>query len=217
MAMTVIGFFHNFEQMLQVLEDFVINDYNPGLIKLTFVSGQTQHKSENYDNTREEAQVILFKHATFGAEITGEDCFYYAHCLNKGDALLTIQIPTALDKGRTWEDGTARNLKKVMLESGAFDCETHRIYTNRAALTTYPQTRYMDPLGANQVEKNRTHSSGSLLNGEVSNVISNLLTTNYLDKLEDQAGWRILSATTVLALFDFDKKEKRKILKVSSH
>src|SRR5690349_8698428 len=101
--MTVIGFFHKFEQVLHVLEDLIANNYNPELIKLTFASGKPQHNSENYDHTREEAPVILFKQAIFGAEITEEDCFYYAQCLHQGDALLTVHIPAAPDQGGAQE------------------------------------------------------------------------------------------------------------------
>ena len=214
MAMTVIGFFQDFEKVLQVLKDLVANDYDPELIKLVFELDKSHSAPVNYDNTREEAPVILFKQATFGAEITEEDCFYYAQCLHQGDALLTVHIPTDPDQGRTWEDATAKNLEKFMAEGGAYDHETHRIYTNRAALTTYPQTRYMDPLGSNQIEKNRTYGSRDSLYGEVSNSTGTLLTTNYLEELEDQSDWQILNAGAVLALFDRQERKTRETIMV---
>lgn len=210
MALTVIGFFYDFKQVFQVVEDLVANDYDAELVKLVFAAHKSQVDPVNYDSTREEAPVILFKQATFGAEITEEDCFYYAQCLYQGSAILTVNIPSAPDQGRAWEDKTAKNLEDFMEKGGAYDHEVHRIYTNRASLTTYPQSRYMDPLGSNQIEKNRTHASRNSLNEEVSNVVGKLLTTSYLEEQENRSGWRLLSATEVLALFDLNKKSLAK-------
>ncbi len=197
MAMTVIGFYHKYSEALQTIEDLVANDYDPELIKLAYAQLNRQQASVDFDNTLEQAPVILFKQATFGADITEEDCFYYAECLRKGDTLLTVHIPS--DQGRAWEEETAKVLEDFLADGGAYDHEIRRIYSNRAGLTTYPQNRYMDPIGPNKLVKDRTHGSRSPLNGEVSNVMGSTIQTDYLAELEDLSGWRMLTAAQVLA------------------
>ena len=197
MAMTVIGFYHKYSEALQTIEDLVANDYDPELIKLAYAHLNRQQASVDFDNTLEQAPVILFKQATFGADITEEDGFYYAECLRKGDTLLTVHIPS--DQGRAWEEETAKLLEDFLADGGAYDHEIRRIYGNRAGLTTYPQNRYMDPIGPNKLVKDRTYGSRSPLNGEVSNVMGSTIQTDYLAELEDLSGWRMLTAAQVIA------------------
>lgn len=200
MAMTVIGFYHKYDQALQTLEDLVANDYDPDLIQLAYAPLDRAQAAVDYDNTLEQAPVIFFKQATFGADITEEDAVYYADCLYQEDALLTVHIPTTPGQGRDWEEETARAIEDFLAGGGAYDHEIRRIYSNRAGLTTYPQTRYMDPIGPNKVLKDRPYGSRSPLNGEVSNVMGVPIQTDYLEELEDLSGKRILTATEVMAL-----------------
>lgn len=199
MAMTVIGFYHKYSQALATLEDLVANDYDSDLIQLAYAPYNRQAAAVDFDNTLELAPVIFFKEATFGADITEEDATYYADCLHKEDALLTVHVPTTPGQGRAWEDETARTLEDFLADGGAYDHEIRRIYSNRAGLTTYPQTRYMDPIGPNKKDKDRTYGSRSPLNGEVSNVMGVTIQTDYMDELEDLSGRRLLTATEVLA------------------
>jgi hypothetical protein len=200
MAMTVIGFYHTYNQALQTLEDLVANDYDPELIQLAYAPVGQPLSAVDYDNTLELAPVIFFKQATFGSDITEEDAVYYADCLHNNDALLAVHIPSTAGQGRDWEEETARVLEDFLAEGGAYDHEVRRIYSNRAGLTTYPQTRYMDPIGPNKLVKDRTYGSRSPLNGEVSNVMGVVIQTDYLEELEDLSGKRILTATQVMAL-----------------
>jgi hypothetical protein len=198
MAMTVIGFYHKYDLALHTLEDLVANDYDPELIKLTYAPRNRQIEVVDFDNTREQAPVILFKVATFGADITEEDGVYYADCLEEGDTLLTVHIPSG--QSRDWEEETAKALEDFLAEGGAYDHEIRRIYGNRPGLTTYPQNRYMDPMGPNNPMIDRTHRSRSPLNGEVSNVIGIEIKSDYLTELEKFSGLRVRTATQVLAL-----------------
>jgi hypothetical protein len=200
MAMTVIGFYHKYDQALQTLEDLVANEYDSDLIQLAYAPVDRAMAAVDYDNTLEQAPVIFFKQATFGADITEEDAVYYAECLHNDDALLTVHVPTTPGQDRDWEEETARVLEDFLAEGGAYDHEIRRIYSNRAGLTTYPQARYMDPIGPNKLVKDQPYSSRSPLNGEVSNVVGVPIQTDYLEELEDLSGKRILTATEVMAL-----------------
>lgn len=197
MAMTVIGFYHTYNLALHTLEDLIANDYDPEMIKLTYAPPNRRLDVVDFDNTREQAPVILFKEATWGADITEEDGFYYADCLEEGDVLLTVHIPSGQE--RAWEEETARALEDFLAEGGAYDHEIRRIYGNRAGLTTYPQNRYMDPIGPNNPFKDRTYGSRSPLNGEVSNVVGVTIQTDYLTELEKFSGLRVQTASQVLA------------------
>ncbi|MDB5080689.1 MAG: hypothetical protein JWP00_2613 [Chloroflexi bacterium] len=197
MAMTVIGFYHKYNQALQTLEDLVANEYDPELVKMTYSRLKGLPAAVDYDNTLEQAPVILFKEATFGSDITEDDGFYYAECLRKGDILLTVHIPGG--QSRDWEEETAKTLEDFLADGGAYDHEIRRIYGNRAGLTTYPQNRYMDPIGPNKLMKDRPYGSRSPLNGEVSNVVAVQIQTDYLAELEELSGLRMLTAAEVLA------------------
>jgi hypothetical protein len=200
MATTVIAYFHSYDEALQVLEDLVANDYDAELVKLAYEPTNRQSAPVDYDNTIEQAPVIEFKDATFGAELTEEDAIHYADCLSKGDALLTVHIPTDPTQERDWESQTARTIEDFLADGGAYDHEIRKIYSNRAGLTTYPQNRYSDPIGPNKINKDRIYESRSPLNGEVSNVIGVPDNSNYLDELTEQSGRRVLTASEVLAL-----------------
>ncbi len=200
MATTVIGYFRNYGQALEVLEDLVANEYDPELIKLAYEPANRQAAPVDFDNTIEEGPVIEFRDATFGAELTEEDAVHYADCLAKGDALLAVHIPTDPTQERGWESETSRTIEEFLGDGGAYDREIRKVYSNRAGLTTYPQNRYSDPIGPNKIDKDRIYDSRSPLNGEVSNVIGVRDTSDYLDELEEQSGRRVLTATEILAL-----------------
>lgn len=199
MARTVIGFYHNVEQAMQVVEDLIANEYDPELIRVAYEPPQVEAEID-YDNTREQAPVIEFKEATFGADITEEDAVYYDDCLSKGDALLTVHIPTDPTQERDWEEKTAKTIEDFLVEGGAYDHEIRKVWGNRAGLTTYPQNRYMDPVGPNKLNRDRIYESRSPLNGEVSNVIGVPDNTNYIEELESLTGRRVLSGAEALAL-----------------
>lgn len=200
MATTVIGYYSSYNQAITVMEDLLANDYDADLIKLTYEPANNQAAEIDYDNTLEQAPVIEFKDATFGADITEEDAVYYSDCLNKGDALLSVFIPTDPTAERSWEEETAKSIEDFLAGGGAYDHEIRKVYTNRAGLTTYPQNRYMDPVGPNNMNKDRIYGSRSLLNGEVANVLGTPDTSNYLDELSLLSGRRVLTANEVLAL-----------------
>ncbi len=144
--------------------------------------------------------VIEFRGATFGSDITEEDSIYYSDILRKGDAILAVYVPTSSNQDRAWEEEAADSIAEFMTGGGAYDREIRKIYGNRAALTTYPQNRWLDPVGPNKMDRDRIYSSHSPLNGEVANVIGVQDKIDYLEELEDISGRVVMSATEVLAL-----------------
>ena len=200
MASTVIGFFRDYPKAILVLDELVASSYDQDLIKLAYLPPDHSSSQVDFDNTLEQAPVIEFKDATFGADIAEEDAVYYSECLEKGQALLTVHIPSDASQERDWEDRTARTIEDFLADGGAFDHEIRKVYSNRGNLTTYPQTRYLDPVGPNKLNKDRIYESRSPLNGEVSNVIGVTDNTNYLEELNTLAGRSVLTARQVLAL-----------------
>ncbi len=205
MALTVIGFFNTYEDALRVMDELLANEYDPDLIKIAHAAGPNNQVAEiDYDNTMEQAPVIEFKDATFGADITEEDAVYYSDRLDKGEALLSVHIPTDRNKERGWEEEASHEIEEFMSDSGAYDHEVRKVYSNRG-LTTYPQNRWMDPIGSNKIDKDRIYESRSPLNGEVSNVIGVPDTSNYLEDLEELSGRSVLTAAEILILRDKGK------------
>ncbi|HEX2914176.1 MAG TPA: hypothetical protein VH186_25470 [Chloroflexia bacterium] len=199
MASTVIGYFHNYKEAIQTLDDLIANEYNPEWIILAY-QPPDYAAVVDYDNTLEQAPVIEFKQATFGADITEEDCIYYSKLLEQGNALLTVYVPSSPPDEPNWSDETAKTIEEFLAGGGAYDHEIRRIYGNRAGLTTYPQNRYLDPIGPNQINKDRIYESRSPLNGEVSNTIGVPDTSDYLEELEASSGRRVMTASEVMAL-----------------
>ncbi len=202
MSSTVIGYFRLYQHALEVMDELVANQYDTDLIKLAYSLPNQASASVDYDNTLEQAPVIEFKDATFGADITEEDAVYYSRCLEKGEALLMVHIPSDASQERSWEEQTAHTIEDFLADgpTGAYDHEIRKVYSNRGGLTTYPQNRYLDPIGPNQINKDRIYGSHSPLNGEVSNVIGVPDNSNYLEELEALSGRSVMTASQILAL-----------------
>ena len=203
MARVVVGYFNHQSRAVKAIQRLIEQGVDPELINIVYDEQPPEEQEEvDFDNTIEMAPLIAFKEALFGADITEEDAVYYATCLEKGQALLSVFVPTNPAEDRDWESRTAKIIEDFMGDYGAFDHETRRVRGNRAGLTTYPQNRYMDPIGPNPIEKDRIYYSRSPLNGEVSNVIGVPDTTDYMETLESLSGRRVLSAGEALELRD---------------
>ncbi len=199
MAKTVIGYFRNIAQASKVVQKLVDDNFDPEAIKLVFDEKPGAGNGPEFDNTIESSPMIAFKEAFFGADFTEEDATYYNKLLNDGDALLSVYVSNNEEGEREAEDRTAKTIGNAMGKAGAYDHEVRKIYSNRAGLTTYPQNRYLDPVGPNKLNQDRTYDSRSPLNGEVSNVIGVRKQSDSIDKISKMGGRQILNATEVLA------------------
>ncbi len=200
MARTVVGYFRDVEKAEQVIRVLIEQGTDPELINLTWDDAPTSEV--NYDNTIEQAPLIAFKEALFGAEINEEDAIYYNKLLSEGDALLAIYVPTNEEESREWEEKFAKRIDNELGKAGAYDREIRKIYSNRAGLTTYPQTRYSDPVGPNKMNQSHTYSSRSPLNNEVSNVIGVSDNTDYFEEVQHLGGRQIMNGVEVLKLIE---------------
>lgn len=209
MARTVVGYFNNLDKAINLIEALIAQGFEPEAINVAY-DDQPENKpgEDDHDNTIEQAPVIAFKDALFGADITEEDATYYNKLLNEGDLLVTIYVPTDEEPGRDAEEKAAKKLDTMLGKAGAYDHEIRKIYSNRAGLTTYPQNRYLDPAGPNKLNRDRIHSSRSPLNNEVSNVISVDDNVDFFEQIEQMGGRTIENATEFLAKMEHRVKAK---------
>jgi len=200
MARTVVGYFRSVAQAEKVVKSLIEQGYEPDTINMTWddVPADASKTGVDYDNTIEQAPMIAFKDALFGADITEEDAIYYNKLLNEGDVLVSVYVHSD-GEDRDWEIKTARNAESALGKAGAYDHEVRKIYSNRAGLTTYPQNRYLDPVGPNKLNQDRIHGSRSALNGESSNVLSAAENVDFYDEIEKMGGRQIESGPEVLA------------------
>jgi hypothetical protein len=195
MARTVVGYFNSLDNAAKVIETLVAQGNDPELITIAYdEQPENGSNQDEYDTAIEQAPMIAFKDFVFGADITEEDSVYYNKLLNEGDALVAVYVPSNEAEGREWEEKAAKKLANVLAKAGAYDHEIRKIYSNRPGLTTYPQNRYLDPVGPNQLNRSRIPSSRSPLNNEVSNVIAVDTNVDFYEQAEQKGGRKIESA-----------------------
>ncbi len=210
MARTVIGYFHNQDKAFNAINRLIEDKIDPDLINIAYDEDVVEDEFYvDFDNTIELAPLIAFKEAVFGADITEEDAVYYNKLLDGGDALVAVYIPSNEEEGRSWEEREAKKLDNFMGKLGAYDHEIRKVYSNRAGLTTYPQNRYLDPVGPNKPNRDRIYASSSPLNGEVSNVIGVQDDEDFYEEVEKLGGRRIETARELLE--HLRRREARRI------